>query len=112
MMAARASVSAFLTRASVSFSSALSMLASAPASRDLNTACAASKRRPGSFAISVSEPSAASSMPRRRLLSRTLSSVGGRRRHRLAGRGVGQLVGLVLDENLLCRSPNRAGADP
>ena len=35
MIAARASVSAFFTRGSVSFSSALSILASAPASRDL-----------------------------------------------------------------------------
>ena len=47
MMAARASSIAFLTRASVSLASAPSSAGSALASRDLNTACAASKRRFG-----------------------------------------------------------------
>ena len=73
MITARASVSAFFTRGSVSFSRALSIFAKALASRDLKTAWAASRRRLGSFAINVSEPSAASSKPRTRLFSRTVS---------------------------------------
>ena len=45
--------------------------ASALASLDLSTACAASRRLPGSGAISVRPPSAASTIRRNRLLSRT-----------------------------------------
>ena len=69
--AARASVSACLTRASVSFASAASSAGSTLSSRDLNTACAAWKRRLGSGAISVRPPSAASMARRMRLLIST-----------------------------------------
>src|SRR5262249_15878048 len=50
---------------------ACSSAGSAFASLDLSTACAASKRFPGSGAINVKPPSAASTIRRRRLLRRT-----------------------------------------
>ena len=50
---------------------AWSSAGSAFASLDLSTACAASRRLPGSGAISVNPPSAASTIRRRRLLRRT-----------------------------------------
>ena len=77
MTAALASVSARLTRGSCSLASAVSSVGSAFAARDLNTACAASNRVPGSLASSVRPPSAASIAPRSRLLMRTLSRSAG-----------------------------------
>ena len=102
MTAARASVSACLTRGSVSFASAASSAGSALCSRDLNTACAASKRLAGSAPAGVRPPSAASSARRTRLLRRTSArSAGSAPCDRRAGRGVDQLAGLVLVEDLL-----------
>src|SRR6478735_2605481 len=71
MTAARASVRACFTCASVSRGIAWSSAGSAFASLDLSTACAASNRFPGSGAINVSPPSAASTIRRSRLLRRT-----------------------------------------
>ncbi len=69
--AARASVSACLIRGSVSFSKAASSAGSTLVSRDLNTACADSKRFSGSRACKLMPPIAASSARRTRLLRRT-----------------------------------------
>jgi len=77
LTAALASVSARLTRESCSLASAVSSVGNAFAARDLNTACAASYRVPGSPASSVRPPSAASIAPRSRLLTRTLSRSAG-----------------------------------
>ena len=102
MTAARASVSACLMRGSVSFASAASSAGSALCSRDLNTACAASKRLAGIGASRLKPPSAASSARRTRLLTRTSArSAGSAPVRRRAGRGVDQLAGLVLVEDLL-----------
>ena len=102
MTAARASVSACLMRGSVSFSSAASSAGSALCSRDLNTACADSKRLSGSAACRLKPPTAASSARRTRLLTRTsLRSAGSAP---AAGSPVAasiSLPGLVLVEDLL-----------
>ena len=70
-IAARACSSAALARALVSLASAASIAGSALASRDLNTASAASMRFCGSGLASVSEPIAASIAARSPLLTRT-----------------------------------------
>ena len=70
-MAARASSSAFFTRASASLPMAVSSVASTLASFDLKTALAASSRLAGSGESSVRLPSAASMARRTRLLTRT-----------------------------------------
>ena len=93
MIAARASSITFLTRASVSLAKAPSRAGSAVASRDLNTACAAARRRFGSGASRVRLPIAASTERRRRLLRRTVlrpaACLAG---DRLAGGGVEDLA--------------------
>src|SRR5678816_3376628 len=69
--AACASIRARLTRDSVSFAIAVSRFLSADASRDLNTARAASNRLAGSVETSVRPPTAAPIALRTRLLTRT-----------------------------------------
>ena len=70
------------------------------ASRDLNTASAASSRFAGSAASSVSEPSAASTAPRTRLLRRTFFSPAGSAETAAPVARVGQRAGVVLDVDL------------
>ena len=85
-----------------SLAMAVSSAGSALASRDLNTACAASSARRGRWTISVRPPSAASIAPRSRLLMRTVSrSAGAAPATGSSGRGVGQLVGVVLEVDRL-----------
>ena len=73
-LAARASLIERLMRESFSTASAASSAASEEASRRLKSASAAPRRTAGSGLIRVSEPTAASMMPRSRLLTRTRSS--------------------------------------
>ena len=72
-LAARASLIERLMRASFSPASAWSRAASEEASRRLKRASAAPRRTAGSGLINVSEPTAASMMPRNRLLTLTRS---------------------------------------
>ena len=102
-------------RWSFSPANAWSRAASAVGSRRLNRASAASSRTSGSGLIRVSEPTAASMVPRRRLLTRTRSrsaSVAAARR--LAGDGFAQrqlvAVGLADDHELVgCADIELAG---
>ena len=96
---------------------AWSSAASAFASLDLNTACAASRRLPDRAPSSVRLPSAASMMPTQAVVEPHRRKVGRRSAgDRLSGRGVEQAVGAVADENALAlraeqQPPLLQGAD-
>ena len=97
-MAARASASACLTRGSCSPAKAWSSAGSAAASRERNTAWAASSRRSGSGFIRVRLPTAASTARRMRLLTLIgLSEAATGRAAPAAGRGVEQSAVRRLD---------------
>ena len=105
-LAARASLIERLMRASFSPASAWSRAASEEASRRLKRASAAPRRTAGSGLIRVSEPTAASMMPRSRLLTRTRSSsASDAAAGRLAGDRLGQrelvAVGLADEHEIV-----------
>ena len=102
MTAARASVSACLMRGSVSFASAASSAGSALCSRDLNTACADSKRLAGIGRLQAQAAERGIERAPHPVVDAHVGEIGrlGAVRRR-AGRGVDQLAGLVLVEDLL-----------
>ncbi len=99
--AARASINACLTRGSVSLTRACSSAGNAVASRDWNTAWAASSRLSGVARHQVQGAERRFDHAPQPIVDLDRCEIGGRTgSHRLAGGGVDQLVGAVVEEHL------------